>query len=209
MRKFNNHYTHEEFMNEFPTNENVSFLVDRHKDYCPKLLVIKQKYERIWNYSNRILMRIIDVNPDTLEPTMLLVTFLTELEKNIPVGYQFITTGTDYQKIAEDSMSIWRPEPKLPKVSRLDMALEHIQNNVMSLVKKNKTENASSSDFAFIYYGGTRWHAFCPPIEQLVEFHTRTSGEKFNQAYIDFLLSEELQNKKKVWDESGIIVPGE
>jgi len=119
---------------------------------------------------------------------------------------QFITlfsVPTDQLKEGiERAKNLWNPPPPPPPaIDFKTMALDHIENMITSLVKRNNEAQLTKADFSFIYYGtDSNWHAFYPPVERLIGHHLSKTEQ--NEQYLNFLRSDKFQQTRNEWDRS-------
>jgi hypothetical protein len=133
--------------------------------------------------------------------------------------YDFILATKDFEFGKEISDRFWYPKKyeQLQKraVSKEDfarLAVEQIDyvlsSKINKLVKKNKEiliDHFDYNDFAFVYFAQDTWHAYCPSLKILQEFHLTKQAEKQNIHYLSFITNQEVFNKKDEWDREGVV----
>ena len=153
----------------------------------------------LWNYSNKLLIRTINIEDGVC-------TYYAFLKKD--ENYTLIFIGNDYHNVVEEAKKFWDPKPVMKSINRQEMALEMIEDTIISLLNRDKINDMKKSHFSYIYYGSDqKWHAYYPTNEVLMNFHM--SRPQQNQKYIDFINSERFATIRKQWDLVQVVVPGE
>lgn len=107
------------------------------------------------------------------------------------------------REIAED---VWNPKEVSTAINTLDMLMEQVDSLVSSVVAKGQQAKLTKYDFSAVYFGSDHaWHAFYPSVAALVEFHNKLLAEQKNQAYLDYLTSQELLQLRRAWEVDGIV----
>lgn len=148
------------------------------------------RYRPFWNYENRIVL----VEKDTAK-----YVFFCKNGSHV----DFILATSDFELGRSIAEGVWNPKAKPTEFSTKNFLLNHIESMISSMVKKGKGGELNKFDFSAVYYAKNGMHAFYPTIEDLISFHL--GKNEHNQAYLDFLRSDELKSMREQWDQSSNI----
>lgn len=203
MTELKNEYSKEEFENTFPLTS--TFI--NHLGY------IVPKYNRVWNYSNKILLRISEFHEKNEETNIEAHTTYTYamFMKNLDnFSCKLLYVSNTAEETIEKTKEIFNPPSPKIIYNEKDIALEMIQNNILSCLKKPEpiSKTLKKSACSYIYYSGTQWRCFYPTTDMLVEFHNKENNLAPNKKYIDFLSSDEFKEIRNIWDQEPTVNPG-
>lgn len=200
---FKKEYLIEDFNLTFPLSEMV---INHIGNSVPK-------YNRVWNYSNKLLMCISDTfigdKENNIEPRTdyTWVMFKKDFDNN---SYIFLYFSDTYEDVVEKTHEVFNPPLPKIKCNDKDIALEMIQNNIMSCLKKAEpiSKTLKKSACTYIYYVKNEWRCFYPTPNMLIEFHNKENSSTPNQKYLDFLSSDEFADIRNVWNKEPAVSPG-
>lgn len=200
-------FTQNQFDELFPCNKYIKYYsFDLDEVNIPK-------YQKIWNYSNKILMVISTVEHCYSESSKSYSTYTQQTYhsfiKDNDGFIKFITSNTDVDRVLNVSKDVWDPPQVSKTTNRKELALEMIEDIILGALKNNKTKDLKKSSLSYIYYGSDgAWHAYYPDNQTLIAFHL-LRNESANKSYIDFLYSEELKSLREEWNKTEGIIPGQ
>lgn len=183
-------YSFEEIQKLYPTDEYITH---------PKTNILVPKHNYIWKYSNRLLIQSINSHTGSCNYHSYI------MKDNM---CEKIGSSHSYKEIAKFSEDFWNPKPEYKTIDRKQLALEMIEDTIVSFVTKNKVDQLKKKHCCYIHVGADKqWHAYYPDVKVLLDFHLTQGNIK--QQYVDFLNSNEFLEIRNLWDKSEVVDIGE
>lgn len=166
------------------------------------------RFYRLWNYSNRILMDILDTRRDNQSNVIEVLHCWVSFNMIDDEHVEYITHSNDRSEVIAKSLNVWNPPLPQIIVDNQEIALDMIENNILAVMKRNKLSELKKSSCAYIFFNEGSWHAYYPEVSVLSEFHKKQAEQ--NIQYLEFLNSQEFAEMREKWDlVSPDIIPGE
>lgn len=156
------------------------------------------EYSFIWRYENRIVVR-----KNAPKESGIVAEYYFYFWDRSTDLCRWLAAETNFEIGEKLAMEVWKPKKNLtvPVKFSEQEKLEHISQNLLSLVKRNKSNEIVPSDFCFVYYSGERWVCYIPESNKLLDF-AKNNG---HDMLVTFLDSDSCVTVMQAYLDSGFI----